>query len=143
MYIIIYISKIWSINILVRVYRIGMIKYTLNNTKFHMHNIFYSKRGLNYRISKRTTILFVTSYYTVFTMVKIHTPWIHTQIFIDKLLILFVYSNQLFQYDLHLQIYEIIKYQSDYFCVIFVSIYEIYLFFVNFIKSNLMISYSA
>lgn len=104
MYIIIYISKIWSINILVRVYRIGMIKYTLNNTKFHMHNIFYSKRGLNYRISKRTTILFVTSYYTVFTMVKIHTPWIHTQIFIDKLLILFVYSNQLFQYDLHLQI---------------------------------------
>lgn len=96
---------------LVRVYRIGMIKYTLNNTKFHMHNIFYSKRGLNYRISKRTTILFVTSYYTVFTMVKIHTPWIHTQIFIDKLLILFVYSNQLFQYDLHLQIYEIIKYQ--------------------------------
>lgn len=85
--------------------------YTLNNTKFHMHNIFYSKRGLNYRISKRTTILFVTSYYTVFTMVKIHTPWIHTQIFIDKLLILFVYSNQLFQYDLHLQIYEIIKYQ--------------------------------
>lgn len=101
MYIIIYISKIWSINILVRVYRIGMIKYTLNNTKFHMHNIFYSKRGLNYRISKRTTILFVNSYYTVFTMVKIHTPWIHTQIFIDKLLILFVYSNQLFQYDLN------------------------------------------
>lgn len=86
--------------------------YTFKITQnFICITFFYSKRGLNYRISKRTTILFVTSYYTVFTMVKIHTPWIHTQIFIDKLLILFVYSNQLFQYDLHLQIYEIIKYQ--------------------------------
>lgn len=110
-YNIIYISKIWSINILVRVYRIGMIKYTLNNTKFHMHNIFYSKRGLNYRISKRTTILFVTSYYTVFTMVKIHTPWIHTQIllinFSSYLFTVISCFNTTFTFKFN----EIIKYQ--------------------------------